>query len=91
MTTSHTSTPWEACGNLIRGPLSDGGFLVAETPLFLPNYKADTAHIVRCVNAHDDLVEACKRLIGSLGVRITDPNNCDDIVYARAALEKATK
>lgn len=37
-----------------------------------------------------ELREASKRLIGSLSVMITDPDSCDDIIFAKAAL-KATQ
>jgi len=36
-----------------------------------------------------ELLEACKRLIGSLGVMIGDPDNDGDIIFARAAIKKA--
>ena len=36
-----------------------------------------------------ELMEACKRLMGSLGVMIGDPENDDDIIFARAAIKKA--
>jgi hypothetical protein len=37
----------------------------------------------------EELREACKRLMGSLGVMIGDPDNDGDIIFARAALAKA--
>jgi hypothetical protein len=61
MTTSHTPTPWEVCGHYIRPKLPESGIQIAEFPLFLENHKANAAHIVRCVNAHDDLVAALQR------------------------------
>jgi hypothetical protein len=36
-----------------------------------------------------ELLEACKRLIGSLGVMIGDPESDGDIIFARAAIQKA--
>lgn len=41
--------------------------------------------------AAPELLEACKRLIGSLGVMVTDPDSCDDIIYASAAINKALR
>jgi hypothetical protein len=36
-----------------------------------------------------ELLEACKRLIGSLHVMVMDGDNCDDIIFARAAIARA--
>lgn len=41
------------------------------------------------ISAAPDLYEACKRLVGSLGVMVTDADSCPDILFARAALAKA--
>ncbi len=38
-----------------------------------------------------DIVEACKRLIGSLSVMVTDPDSRDDILFARRAIAAIAK
>ena len=42
------------------------------------------------IAAAPELLEACKRLVGSLGVMITDKDSDGDIIFARAAICKAT-
>ena len=42
----------------------------------------------RRADLYPELVEAVKRLIGSLGVMIGDPDNDGDIKFARAILAK---
>lgn len=39
----------------------DGGLLDEVCVLYSSNAKANAAHIVKCVNAHDDLVEALEQ------------------------------
>jgi hypothetical protein len=43
----------------------------------------------RLIAAAPELLEACLRLVGSLGVMTEDPDNDGDIVFARAAIAKA--
>lgn len=49
-------------------------------------FSKDDAQLI---SAAPELYEACGRLIGSLGVMITDPDNDPDIQFARAAIAKA--
>ncbi len=51
--------------------------------------EANAHFIVSACNSHDDLVESVQRLIGALGVMITDRDNENDVMFARAALAKA--
>lgn len=39
--------------------------------------------------SHARLLEATKRLVGSLGVMVSDPDNDGDIIYGRAAIAAA--
>jgi len=58
----HTPTPWFVhSGTAIASRDGDGG-RVADTPWGWPHSAADAEHIVRCVNAYDDLVAAVKVL-----------------------------
>ena len=61
MTTKHTPTPWDALGHSVLETLS--GKLIARTPDYTTTAEEDAAHIVRCVNSHDALVEQVERLI----------------------------
>lgn len=72
---SHTPTPWIADDSdeaniMIRRAswcLDQGGDICAIYH-FGELGKANAAHIVRCVNAHDDLVAALKDCIRELGI-----------------------
>ena len=75
--TKHTPTPWKVAANLDKDfPFRVDGQPTEETPCgFSPCLvfgngtsnrgvaKANATHIVSCVNAHDDLVAALKRLL----------------------------
>lgn len=55
--TKHTPTPWDTMGSLVirvEGPTS---YMVARA-----SSSEDAAHIVKCVNMHDELVEALKKI-----------------------------
>ena len=49
--------------------------------------EANLEHILRCVNSHDDLLAACKRLLRSFHP-ITH-HDSEDYKFARAAIAKA--
>lgn len=76
----HTKGPWEfKTGNSIHGfdlisPEIKGEF---EWRFMIGNVirESDAAHIVRCVNSHDALVEAVK---GLLSYAVEHMENCDD-------------
>lgn len=53
----HTPTPWTYDGYYIVSPVNGD---VAQTLRNRPNGHVDAAHIVKCVNAHDELVAALK-------------------------------
>ncbi len=40
-----TPGPWEACGQYVRGPMSEGGFLIAEVPANTGHCQQDTSLI----------------------------------------------
>lgn len=44
----------------------------------------------RLIAAAPELLEALREVIGSLGVMVVDPDNCPEIIKARAAINKAT-
>jgi hypothetical protein len=85
MTTSHTPTPWEVCGHYIRPKRPESGIQIAEFPLFLENHKADAAHIVRCVNSHDDLVAALQEMI----IQFNDISGANQKIGEKIALSNA--
>ena len=51
-------TPWEACGNVIRDADS---IEVCTVALWCEKPSEVAARIVRAVNAHEGLVEACEK------------------------------
>jgi hypothetical protein len=63
-----TPTPWIAVRTTVRGgfqnPEDSGDLICTTDPFRLPEYGkqnvANAAHIVKCVNAHDELVAALK-------------------------------
>jgi hypothetical protein len=73
-TAKHTPTPWqqhdpeycpeEIWGNL-EGPLEDGKIHGTHICTLEDNEQAEAnaRHIVRCVNSHDDLLEALELLV----------------------------
>lgn len=86
MTQKHTQTPWildECCygDNIIKGPNDE--IITWDTEYYpvAPSVK-DMAHIVKCVNMHDELVEVLQW--------IADNSMCEGAVFAsNEALEKA--
>ena len=89
--TTHTPTPWEYkklvgdVGKLIR-PHSEQEYLSIAPAI-------DAAHIVACVNAHDELVAALREIIsqidqGGSGGKVFARDAC--ITGARALLAKVT-
>ncbi|MDK1334198.1 hypothetical protein QMS67_05080 [Cronobacter turicensis] len=43
----------------------------------------------RLIAAAPELLEALKEMVGALGVMVTDPDSCAEIIKARAAIAKA--
>ncbi|CAM3450387.1 hypothetical protein KLVA111870_02115 [Klebsiella variicola] len=43
----------------------------------------------RLITAAPELLESLREVIGSLGVMVKDPENCPEIIKARAAIAKA--
>jgi N-dimethylarginine dimethylaminohydrolase len=61
MTKEHTPTPWDKLNGVFTP--EDGYFSMIQTPdKCIANVfeEANAAHIVKCVNMHDELVEALK-------------------------------
>lgn len=56
--TKHTPTPWDRMGDLIIRVEGPASFDVAKV-----DSEANAAHIVKCVNLHDELVEALSELM----------------------------
>lgn len=96
MTTNHTPTPWHAAGVTVYAPAGHTArATVADTTccgsMTRAEDEANAAHIVRCVNAHDELVAALRVIAGCEASEIANPEKglrvCANI--ARAALAKA--
>lgn len=95
MNTNHTPTPWTNDNGRIRG---ERGFAVADilwqNPSTSPDgmkagsaaAEANAAHIVRCVNTHDELIYALDRLLALATEKRLGHLPCAE--YARAALAK---
>jgi hypothetical protein len=93
MTSKHTSTPWELSGTDIR--CSSGGIANVhdpEDPLHRTKTNiANAQHIVKCVNLHDELVEALERItsIKRYDANYTWQDTAGAIEIAEKALSKA--
>lgn len=79
----------------IRGTQWGGRFKVAN--VLSPDYDGvhhreadETRANARLIAAAPELLEALREVIGSLGVMVADPDNCPEIIKARAAINKAT-
>jgi hypothetical protein len=102
MTTSHTPTPWRN-GDKYGEDIFSGvdRIAVATEHPYRPGEAivavANAAHIVRCVNAHDDLVAALKALEDCYCEasehldRDQRAHHREVLMQARAALVKATQ
>ncbi len=55
---AHTPTPWIVDGNAIRDEAKFCLALVEKN-----NRSANAAYIVKCVNAHEELLAACKEAL----------------------------
>lgn len=103
-TLKHTPGPWETAistspeykpnGEAWDVCLPDGGDMVADLNN-CDNAKANAEHIVKCVNCHDELLEACKIAeIFARGLKQISPiwNKSDDadLNRIRQAIAKAT-
>lgn len=61
--TKHTPTPWVSVGGCIEtvdDTLNDGFYIAT---VYGADYAANAAHIVKCVNMHDELVATIKELL----------------------------
>lgn len=80
--TKHTPTPWDQLNNVFT--MEDGYFSMIQTPdQCIANVfdEADAAHIVKCVNMHDELVDALDKIL--------DNNNDENWHNALNVLKKA--
>ena len=101
METKHTPTPWiHLEGGDGHFSITGDGKEVAFTPPDYPfvHARANAAHIVRCVNSHDDLLAACQeastRLQMCLKLCSLDSTKDDvraHIEICRSAIAAATK
>lgn len=94
---THTPTPWTQD---VMDILNEDGTQIATTSYagFLGNYSDEdnAAHIVRCVNLHDELVEALKQSLelANIAEGMTGCKSDDEYVWGiqetiRIALKKA--
>lgn len=61
---SRTPTPWIASGCHVSSANEPRSHILSSMP-GLPEGAANAAHICRCVNAHDELVEALQSVIAT--------------------------
>jgi hypothetical protein len=100
MTTPHTPTPWRNGEKYIEDIYGGDKFIAGVSVGFIKSQSdrdrvdADAAYIVRCVNAHDDLVAALQEMI----IQFNDISGANQKIgekialsNARAALAKATQ
>lgn len=60
--TAHTPTPWKVADEYIFDRHRNEIATTTTSGLSFEEDEANAAHIVKCVNAHDDLVEALETL-----------------------------
>jgi hypothetical protein len=90
MTAQHTPTPWQVI--TVRGAtqVSGNGKIIAS---IVQPAEANAAHIVRCVNAHDELVAAlqlAQKVLDALALDDDCTEGQPEAAHAvRAALAKA--
>lgn len=95
-----TEGPWVANGNhsgdgwrieTDAPSYPNDGWIIAE--LHGPDAKANAAHIVRCVNSHDELVEALKEARAALHQHYVDwdgePEDAVPLQLARSRCDEA--
>ncbi|KKL19578.1 hypothetical protein LCGC14_2464060 [marine sediment metagenome] len=79
-----TPTPWKSQGRLVNCAMGHLTEMWTLDKYIEGNAEANAEHIVRCVNAHDDLLEACK-----LGAIAATAVNSDVAQIIQAAIAKA--
>ncbi|MEH1303694.1 hypothetical protein V7I42_22255 [Raoultella ornithinolytica] len=47
------------------------------------------SHNAQLISAAPEMLESLQEMVGSLGVMVKDPENCHEIIKARAAIAKA--
>jgi len=89
--TKHTPTPWTQDDTVItRNSRVIASVRDLCTDSQLPEDRANAAHIVRCVNAHDELVAALRNLVDETDHSIAKGGTLMvTLDAARAALAKA--
>jgi hypothetical protein len=92
MSKEHTPTPWcteqnEYSTIIVKDGVSIGSMFDREVcgNKELPN-EANAAHIVKCVNMHDELVEALKKIYGN-----GDATGCNPQLMANISYETLKK
>lgn len=79
-----TPGPW----HVMRGDVLDkNGRMVASIEGFCPG-EAEI-YDAQLISAAPELLQSLREMIGSLGVMVKDPENCPEIIKARAAIAKA--
>jgi hypothetical protein len=66
---THTPTPWRTAGSVIMA--GDNGYAIADIDGDNGESVIDAAHIVKCVNAHDELVAALDNALGIIHANST--------------------
>lgn len=103
MKQTHTKTPWAVIDfdNSPNCIVQKDNLVIADCCQFhyekIQN-KANARHIVKCVNSHDELVEACEEVLQAhidLHLELADQENrscgirkVDYVIKAREALQK---
>ena len=87
MSKEHTPTPWDQLNGVFTH--DDGYFSMIQTPdKCIANVfeESDAAHIVKCVNMHDELVGALKSWVDAMD---NDRSTSDSYLTALETLKKA--
>lgn len=89
MTQKHTPTPWYADINFITDGQRNEVAHITSYHMTLHEECANAAHIVKCVNMHDELVEALSAMVRNGRKQGWDYNYENDMDNSREVLKKA--
>jgi len=68
--------------------MNDFGDILCVVGTYLTSVEEDYAN-ANLIAAAPDMLVALQEMVGSLGVMVTDADNCSEIIKARAAIAKA--
>lgn len=92
----HSPTPWKLIDVMGHVSIHSHPIQILAYHEPVPQSRVNAAHIVRCVNSHDDLLAACRRMesiVRNASIKTTDVGIGSDLAYeaslAKEAIAKA--